>query len=800
MSIESESNPSVPPQRPEASQFEEPVAELIARRVVSPPVNPGQLGSLDRFQILEHLGEGGMGVVLLARDPNSGQKVAIKLVKPDLVANQQIVARFLREARHLQQLKHENVVEVLEISDRPQGPYFVMPYFEKGSLANRIAQGKSLDREFTLQTALQLAEGLRFAHRRGIVHRDLKPANILLAADGKVCIADFGLAREMANESIVDPDLPRIEGTLSYMSPQVADGAAPDYRGDIYALGAVLYEMLTGVAPYTGTDAQEIKQKIKAGPPKRILSVNPKSDRVLATVSEWALARDLRDRYAETADILEDLQRIKRSQSPRGPHWDRFRLALRRASVPAACLAVVLMLIFGLLRLWPKMELTVVSNFSSPQVLKWDGVTLGHWNRPESSDFCITEGGKFLVFNGQGQPLTEWSPNRPGVQGFAVNMAEDLEGFGLDDAVLSWSEGPQLTMTVLNQHRFPLKTYQIEGRAPDPRNIGATSRIGAQKIVKVGHGPGARRSLLAFLWTAYGGSPRGLCCFDFDTQQLLWKYLIGPMPTGLEVLDLGGNGGTDYVFGSASVSNGNLGPDGTDDSHGYIFAVSSDGKPLWKLQLAGALAMVNPLAIDFDGTGKKELLAWVHTGEFAHQTNAPEVGLIVKLDAKGQIVAQTNIGACLVSCLAADLEGDHKEEILCSDCEGRVHVLNKDLSLRRKVELLPPQKGGVVDLRIVAVTKLRTGNRPQVVLCSSRYPQIPELISGKPTDSTSQAIRDENAVLVLDSELRPIATYLVGTNWTVDMYWDVKVGDVLGNGKAQILSLTDHVEVLQLTR
>jgi hypothetical protein len=459
-----------------------------------------------------------------------------------------------------------------------------------------------------------------------------------------------------------------------------------------------------------------------------------------------------------------------------------------------------LALIFGLLRLWPRTELTMVAKIASPQVSQWEGVVLGHWSRAGSDDLYITEDDKFFVFDGQGVLLNPWRIDQSGIQGFRVNIAEDLEGYGLDDAVLAWTQGTRLTLTVLNQHNYRLKTFEIEGRAPDTNNVRVTSRIVAQKIVKVGPGAEARRLLLAFLHTNYGGSPRGLCCFDFDTQKLLWKYLTGPSLSGLEVLDLGGNGETDFVFGSASVSNGNLGPDGTDDSHGYIFAVSSDGKPLWKLQLAGALATVNPLAVDFDGNGKKELLAWVHNGLFAYKANLPEKGLLVKLNTKGQIVAQTNIGTCLVSCLAADLDGDGKQEILCSDCEGRVHVLNKDLSLRKRIELLPPQKGSIVDLKIVAVAKLRTGNHPQVVLRSSWYKNVPQLELGLPTESPRQTIRDENDVLVLDSKLRPLATYLVGTNWTKEVFWDVKVGDVLGNGRPQILSLTDHVEVLQLTR
>src|SRR5580700_262719 len=133
--------PFIPP----VSVFTGPIAELVGHRLLSPPTRPGLLASLARFEVLRVLGGGGMGVVVLARDSETGRDVAIKLIKPELVSDQRMVHRFVKEAGHLQKLKHPNVVPVLEVSDRLEGPYFVMPYFERGSLAQSIKPGQGLD-------------------------------------------------------------------------------------------------------------------------------------------------------------------------------------------------------------------------------------------------------------------------------------------------------------------------------------------------------------------------------------------------------------------------------------------------------------------------------------------------------------------------------------------------------------------------------------------------------------------------------------------------------------------------------
>jgi sugar lactone lactonase YvrE len=299
---------------PPVSTFTGPVAELIAQRMLLPPSRPGLLARLDQFEILRVLGGGGMGIVLLARDPATGREVAIKLVKSDLVTNQNAIHRFLKEAGHLKRLRHANVVAVQEISDWSEGPYFVMPYFEKGSLAGRIKPGKPLDDEAILAIAAQVAEGLSFAHRSGIIHRDLKPANILLTADGQACLADFGLARTLFNDTMVDMENRNLEGTAPYMSPGVAAGDAEDTRCDIYSFGALLYEMLTGHPPYQGRSTKEILNQIIAGPPQPIISLNPAADRGLVTVTEGCMARELRDRYADMRDVLKDLERIKENK------------------------------------------------------------------------------------------------------------------------------------------------------------------------------------------------------------------------------------------------------------------------------------------------------------------------------------------------------------------------------------------------------------------------------------------------------------------------------------------------------
>jgi serine/threonine protein kinase/Tol biopolymer transport system component len=296
---------------PPGSTFVGLVGELLHSGLLAAPPRPNALAGLDRFEIQRVLGAGGMGVVLLARDPDAAALAAIKLLRPEHADQPRTVHRFLVEARHQQKLDHPHILKVLEVSEREQGAYFAMPYLEKGSLARRIKPGQALDPEFTLRVALQIADALRYAHAAGLIHRDLKPANVLLDGQGNAFLADFGLARALLFDSIMDPSRGHCEGTAPYMSPAVAAGLAEDTRCDIYSFGAMLYEMLTGHLPYEASTPEEYRRQILAGPPEPVRERNPTAPTGLAAICEGALARKHRDRYADMADVVADLERVR---------------------------------------------------------------------------------------------------------------------------------------------------------------------------------------------------------------------------------------------------------------------------------------------------------------------------------------------------------------------------------------------------------------------------------------------------------------------------------------------------------
>ncbi len=305
---------------PEASVFADASAGLLRARVLDPPRQPGQLASLGRFDILRVIGSGGMGVVLLARDSTSASLVAIKVLRPELIDRADVRHRFLVETRHMQRLSHPNILTISEVSERPEGPYFVMPFIERGSLAGMIRPGEAVDQATTLNVARQVADALARAHAKGIIHRDLKPGNVLVDSQGRAFLTDFGLARRIdVNDSLVDVQREQCEGTCSYMSPEVAEGKAGDTRCDIYSFGAMLYELLTGRPPYAGTTAESILGRIAAGPPDPVLQRNPQAHPGLAAIAEAAMARELRDRYASMADVVADLERVEKSEEPLGP-------------------------------------------------------------------------------------------------------------------------------------------------------------------------------------------------------------------------------------------------------------------------------------------------------------------------------------------------------------------------------------------------------------------------------------------------------------------------------------------------
>ena len=282
----------------------------------SPPSPPPGAGGLrlaagdrvGRFEVLDHLGGGGMGEVYRVRDTRLGREVALKVVGRSLGGAPGAVERFEEEARASSALNHPNIVVVHDIGEARGFPYIVMERVEGRSLRSMLGSPLPLDEVLAL--GAQIAEGLAAAHGRGIVHRDLKPENVMVDARGTVKILDFGLARfqvagavgEEASLGTVTGGAPVI-GTPGYLAPEVAEGHAGDHRADQFALGALLYEMATGETAFPGQGVvQRLAATLRDQPP-RLGELPP----ALGRVVRRTLAKHPRDRYANTREIVEEL-------------------------------------------------------------------------------------------------------------------------------------------------------------------------------------------------------------------------------------------------------------------------------------------------------------------------------------------------------------------------------------------------------------------------------------------------------------------------------------------------------------
>ena len=273
------------------------------------PLSPGAaLPELDRYVIVGKIGGGGMGIVYRARDARLDRDVALKFLPPHLSADEAAKKRFLVEARAAASLEHPNICTVHEIGETRDGQlYIVMGYYEGETLAARISDGP-LALEETLRIALEVARGLARAHERKIIHRDVKPANIMLTSDGQVKILDFGIAK--LSDMTVTKTLGVI-GTLAYMSPEQAFGETADARTDIWALGVVFYEMLTGHRPFRGPGEQAVLYSILAAEPEPIDTAFGHLAPAIEAFVRRAMAKKPNDRFATAHDVVAALGELQ---------------------------------------------------------------------------------------------------------------------------------------------------------------------------------------------------------------------------------------------------------------------------------------------------------------------------------------------------------------------------------------------------------------------------------------------------------------------------------------------------------
>jgi serine/threonine protein kinase/Tfp pilus assembly protein PilF len=265
--------------------------------------------TISHYKILEKLGEGGMGVVYKAEDTRLDRRVAIKFLPPHLQADPDAKTRFIHEAKAASALEHPNICAIYEIDETPDRQmYMVMPSYDGQSLQDRVNDGPvSVDE--ALEFVEQVASGLAKAHARGIVHRDIKPGNIFVTEDGHIMILDFGLAKLVGQTKVTKTGT--TVGTVSYMSPEQAQGEEIDAGSDVFSLGVVLYQLLTGHLPFAAEQEAAILYKIMNEEPAPLATHRADLVEGFQRVVDKALAKDREMRYQDASELQEDLQRVR---------------------------------------------------------------------------------------------------------------------------------------------------------------------------------------------------------------------------------------------------------------------------------------------------------------------------------------------------------------------------------------------------------------------------------------------------------------------------------------------------------
>ncbi|MGH8672156.1 MAG: serine/threonine protein kinase [Burkholderiales bacterium] len=279
----------------------------------------GMISALGRYQIASELGKGAMGVIYKAVDPLIDRTVALKTIRlsDDLEEMREYEGRFFQEAKAAGRLNHPNIVTIYDVGNSDGIAYIAMEFLEGRNLKDVLCSGEPLPWSGAVDIAIQMGEGLEYAHQQGVVHRDIKPANVMIVRDGQVKITDFGIAKMRSAE--VKTSTGVVLGSPRYMSPEQVMGKRVDNRSDIFSLGVVLYEMLTGTPPFIGSAGiHALMYQITRINPKPLKVLKPDLPSMLDFIMNKALAKDLEQRYQDVKAFVNDLQECARQAQPEG--------------------------------------------------------------------------------------------------------------------------------------------------------------------------------------------------------------------------------------------------------------------------------------------------------------------------------------------------------------------------------------------------------------------------------------------------------------------------------------------------
>lgn len=289
--------------------------ELPVTKTLETPVEGLKKGATfaERYEIIEELGTGGMGKVYRVMDEKLDEEVALKVLKPEIAADKDMIKRFKNELKFARKIAHRNICKMYDLNEAEKTPYITMEYVKGQDLKNFIRRKGKLAEEDAIAIVKQVCEGLAEAHKLGVIHRDLKPQNIMIDEKRNAKVMDFGIARSIEAPGVTQTGV--MIGTPDYISPEQADGEEADMRSDIYAVGIILYEMVTGGVPFRGDSALSVAIKHKTQMPLAPKKLNPEVSDDLSRLIMICIEKERKKRYQTASALLRDLTNIEKGRA-----------------------------------------------------------------------------------------------------------------------------------------------------------------------------------------------------------------------------------------------------------------------------------------------------------------------------------------------------------------------------------------------------------------------------------------------------------------------------------------------------